>query len=318
MMPEQQTIPIDQISTDDTQTRASLNATIIKEYAEAYKEGIELPPIDVYFDGLVYWLSDGFHRLKAVEFLRRDAITANVHLGGRRDAILHAVGANEDHGLRRTNADRRTAVRILLTDPEWSTWANTEVARQCNVSEYLVRTIRSELMPAEGEPVKEKTRKVRRGTTTYPMKTERIGAKTSQKTSDLPEPDTAEEHIRPLAPVSSIQSKINNGITAPAEPETAVDQEPAVSPDIPPELPPSAERKPIELTPDTVAAGRMTLEPEATTIPEELLQQVTLAIRWDYATRVEQEVFVAEHREELQKILEKLGKNLDRQNAVSS
>jgi hypothetical protein len=140
-------IPLDRIATDGTQSRADLNDTVITEYAEAYQEGINFPAIDVYFDQKTYWVADGFHRLKAMQHIGRDSISANVHEGGKREAIMHAVGANETHGLRRTNADRRHAVHILLTDPEWSRWANTEIARQCNVSEFLVRTIRTELSP---------------------------------------------------------------------------------------------------------------------------------------------------------------------------
>jgi hypothetical protein len=65
-----ETIPIEKISTEGTQTRAELmNQTVIDEYAEAYKEGIELPPIEVYFDQDqdFYWLADGFHRLRAAQ-----------------------------------------------------------------------------------------------------------------------------------------------------------------------------------------------------------------------------------------------------------
>jgi hypothetical protein len=43
-----ETIPIDRISTEGTQTRAELNQTVIDEYADAYEQGVELPPIDVY------------------------------------------------------------------------------------------------------------------------------------------------------------------------------------------------------------------------------------------------------------------------------
>jgi hypothetical protein len=176
-----ETIHIDRISTDGTQTRAELNQAVISEYAEAYKEGIELPPIEVYFDETVYWLADGFHRVKAVQQIGRDTIAANVHSGGQREALGSALGANERHGLRRTNADRRHAVMIMLNDPEWGGWANTEIARQCHVSEFLVRTIRNEITAAETEPVKERTRQAQRGTTTYPMKTENIGATKSRR-----------------------------------------------------------------------------------------------------------------------------------------
>jgi hypothetical protein len=116
-MPEQHLVPIDRIATDGTQTRAQLNDTVIREYAEANEAGIELSPIDVYFDGEVYWLADGFHRLRAAEQLSRDTIAANVHQGTQRDAIFNAVGANETHGLRRTNTDRRKAVPSCSTTP---------------------------------------------------------------------------------------------------------------------------------------------------------------------------------------------------------
>ena len=92
-IPVAEIIPIDKISTEGTQTRAELNQTVIDEYAEAYEQGIELPPIDVYFDQDLYWLADGFHRLRAVQQIGRDTITANVHQGGQRDALLSALGS---------------------------------------------------------------------------------------------------------------------------------------------------------------------------------------------------------------------------------
>ena len=70
-------------------------------------------------------------------------------------------------GLRRSNADRRYAVHILLTDPEWSQWSNSEIARQCHVSEHLVRTVLDEIKPRETELAKEETKKARRGGKEY-------------------------------------------------------------------------------------------------------------------------------------------------------
>jgi hypothetical protein len=357
-----ETIRIDRISMEGTQARAELNQIIIGEYSEAYEQGVDLPPIDVYFDQETYWLGDGFHRVKAAQHIGRDSITANVHLGSRRDAILHAVGANEEHGLRRTNADRRKAVALMLDDPEWRAWANTEIARQCNVSEYLVRMVRSELMPAEAEPVKEKTRKVRRGSQTFDQNVTRIGRSRSQKEAavTVSQDDGLQQHeaVSQAPALSSIKSKIESGLLAtaapeespvvitpvtstepdipeavnathshlePPEPETiletaAADHEPAAPLEALPVSLPSAEFEPgpVKLTPGTVATGRITFDLQATTISEELVQQVTLGVRWEYATPAEQEAFVADHREELQKILEKLGKKLDRQKTATS
>jgi len=140
-----ETIPIDRIATDGTQTRAELNDTVIDEYAEAYGQGIELPPIEVYFDQETYWLADGFHRVRAVQQIGRDAIIATVHPGNQRDAILHAVSANETHGLRRNTADRRQAVLLLLNDPEWRLWSSHKIAEKCSVSHTFVNKIRREM-----------------------------------------------------------------------------------------------------------------------------------------------------------------------------
>ena len=309
-------IPIDRISTEGTQTRAELNDIVIAEYAEAYQQGIELPPIDVYYDEKTswYWLADGFHRVKAAQQIGRDSIAANVHPGDQRDALLSALGANETHGLRRSNADRRQAVMLMLKDPEWSAWANTEIARQCNVSEFLVRTIRNEITAAETEPVKERTRQARRGTTTYPMKTGNIGAtKSRRKAADVLKPGIAElqqnSTATPVAPVSSIQSKIDHGaidVQLPREPESSMpersasvmvpDEVPAVTPDTPLQSLSAAELDPGPGTGLPLAVSVLSAAAAA---------ELSLEDAWEWATHAEREAFVLQHRNGLQKLLKK-------------
>src|SRR5215471_8215285 len=122
-------------------------------------------------------LPNGFHRLQAAKQAGRDSIAATIHPGGQRGALLHALGANDAHGHRRTDADRRHAIELMLADPEWQAWSNREIARQCRVSEFLVRTVRQELVPPqETEAPPERTRKVTRGGKQFTMRTERIGA----------------------------------------------------------------------------------------------------------------------------------------------
>jgi len=48
----------------------------------------------------------------------------NIINGTQRDAILHSVGANATHGLRRSNQDKRKAVVTLLEDNEWCQWSD--------------------------------------------------------------------------------------------------------------------------------------------------------------------------------------------------
>ena len=60
----------------------------------------------------------------------RTTIQAEIHEGGKRDAILYACGANATNGIRLTNADKRQAVERLLADGEWSKWSDSEIARK--------------------------------------------------------------------------------------------------------------------------------------------------------------------------------------------
>jgi len=165
-------------------------------------------------------------------------MAATVHPGGQREALLHALGANETHGHRRTDADRRHAVELMLADPEWREWNNSAIARQCRVSEFLVRTVRQELAPPQEtqEPL-ERTRKVTRGGKTYTMRTGRIGTAARAKAPAAPSVAPPPAPTPPVVPaasggsdtadvsasVSSMQSKIDTlevGVSQPHQEET--------------------------------------------------------------------------------------------------
>src|SRR5574337_168137 len=126
-----------------TQSRANLNESVVAEYAEAMTEGAKLPAVTVFFDGSEYWLADGFHRYHGHKRIGALKIDAEVHNGTRRDAVLHSVGANAAHGLRRTNEDKRRAVETLLTAAEWSQWSDREIAKQCGVTHPFVAAVRN-------------------------------------------------------------------------------------------------------------------------------------------------------------------------------
>jgi hypothetical protein len=156
-----------------TQMRAAINESTVKEYAEVFETCAEwgnFPPLVAFYDGQQYWLADGFHRLTAWKLVM-DASTpvpVQVRSGTRRDAILYAVGANAQHGLRRTNADKRRAVETMLMDDEWSKWSDREIARQCFVSHQFVSDIRRAL--AANAQVLPGERMVRRGDSVYVQK----------------------------------------------------------------------------------------------------------------------------------------------------
>lgn len=134
------------ISTDGgTQTRASLNDETIRDYMLDMLDGALFPPVVVYYDGEIYWLADGFHRLEAAKRANQASIATELRQGTRRDAILYSVSANGTHGLRRTNEDKRRAVEALLHDPEWQQWSDIEISRRCGVSNRFVGNLREEL-----------------------------------------------------------------------------------------------------------------------------------------------------------------------------
>ena len=135
---------LNRISIDGgTQTRVALNEPAVAEYADALREGVKLPPVVVFFDGSAHWLADGFHRFHAHKAARKASINVDIKPGTRRDAVLYSVGANSTHGLRRTNEDKRRAVKTMLEDSEWSAWSDREIARQCGVSNTFVSNLRT-------------------------------------------------------------------------------------------------------------------------------------------------------------------------------
>lgn len=125
-----------------TQNRARLNEEAVSEYENALTEGAKFPPVTVFFDGSDYWLADGFHRYHANKNIGALDIEAEVHNGTKRAAILHSVGVNAAHGLRRSNADKRKAVETLLNDEEWAKWSDRQIAAACAVSHSFVAAIR--------------------------------------------------------------------------------------------------------------------------------------------------------------------------------
>ena len=143
------TLSVAAIRTDGgTQPRSTILRDVVEEYAAAMADGAKFPAITVFYDGAEYWLADGFHRLAATETAGSLTINCDVRQGTRRDAVLHSVGANAAHGMRRTNDDKRRAVRVLLEDAEWSQWSDREIARRCGVSPSHVGGLRPVASPS--------------------------------------------------------------------------------------------------------------------------------------------------------------------------
>lgn len=124
-----------------TQPRAKIDEAAVADYAEAMRDDAAFPPVVVFFDGEIYYLADGFHRVDAAYRLGLDAIEAEVKQGTHRDAIYYSLGANADHGLRRTAEDKRRAVMRMLEDKDWKSWPQGEIAKACRVSRPFVSEV---------------------------------------------------------------------------------------------------------------------------------------------------------------------------------
>lgn len=139
------------------QSRVEINEEMVAEYAHDMEQGDQFPPVTVHFDGIQYYLSDGFHRYHAARRIEKASIVANIIHGTFRDAQLYATSVNAKHGMRRTNADKRKAVMTMLDDFEWSQWSNAEIARHCGVSAAFVSNVRAEVEGTKPDTVKYRT-----------------------------------------------------------------------------------------------------------------------------------------------------------------
>lgn len=143
-----QEIPLDQITIDPrTQLRdGDMKQSLVAEYADHMRRHVVFPDVIVFGDTNI--LADGHYRVAAANLAGCETINAEVYEGDIRDAIKFAAGANYNHGLPRTNADKKKAVRTLLLDAEWNQWSNADLARTANVATSFARKIRRQMIAA--------------------------------------------------------------------------------------------------------------------------------------------------------------------------
>ena len=174
-----------------TQPRAAISQDVVDEYGVAMRSGAHFPPVVVFQSGTDYWLADGFHRYYAAQESKVTHLDAEVRQGTQRDAILYSVGANSEHGLRRTNEDKRRAVMTLLQDAEWAAWADNAIAKQCRVSNHLVAEVRAHLGEfqdmrkthlATFQDASDASRTCSRNGTEYQVQTANIGRRVPSET----------------------------------------------------------------------------------------------------------------------------------------
>lgn len=133
-----------------TQPRAALSDSVVDGYAEAMAGGAVFPPVEVYYDGTDYWLADGFHRVRAAQKAELADVEATVHQGTVQDAQWHSFGANQAHGLPRSNEDKEKTIRAALRHPKAVGMSDRSLAEHLGVHHVTVGKYRSE-MESTGE-----------------------------------------------------------------------------------------------------------------------------------------------------------------------
>lgn len=155
-----------------TQPRAELDYAVIAEYREDMERGDRFPPVVAWGTEERAYLSSGWHRYKARHQLGADGIEVDLRSGGLEDAIWHSLATNGDHGKRRTNADKRRAVRNALEmRPALS---DREIARHCAVDPGTVGRLR-EFLSVEKLQMSQNERIVERNGQHYVIETKSIG-----------------------------------------------------------------------------------------------------------------------------------------------
>lgn len=145
-------IPISSITLDKRlQLRVQENPEAIQEWATSMIAGVVYPDVKLMQVDEVLYLCDGWHRLKAAVRAEKSEIGAEIVVGTWRDALLAAIGANAQHGIRRTNEDKQRAVRTLLCDPEWAKMSNRDLGALAGVSHEMIRKVRDQLEQEDPE-----------------------------------------------------------------------------------------------------------------------------------------------------------------------
>ena len=213
-----------------TQSRVEINNEIVTEYAQAIKAGAEFPAVVVFNDGVDNWLADGFHRFHAHGQVGKTSILADVRQGTLRDAKFYSWKANQDHGQRRTNGDKRKIVLEVLADDEAGKWSDNHIAKEFGFSPTFVGSLRKSLSTVDSEKPTERTYTTKQGTTAT-MQTGGIGKKKkgqkAKETSESENLDADVNDLREHFKATGAQPYVDDGAPDEAEAEALRIQEEA-------------------------------------------------------------------------------------------
>lgn len=208
-------VAIDDLVIDQRlQARVGLDADAVEEYAAAYSNKHKLPPIETFdVEGTLY-VVDGFHRVPAAVEAGETFIRVEVAgEGSLDDAIWHAMAVNQGHGVRRTNEDKRRAVRLAVQSAIGREQSSRVIAEHLGVSDMLVGKVRKDWEAGQVQT---------NGTSPPVTRTGKDGKSYPTKPRKAPPPtEISEPQEQPDAPEPGASTPLDDDSPPPA-PKTAV------------------------------------------------------------------------------------------------
>ena len=185
-----------------TQPRQEINYEVVKDYAELMREGVAFPPVTVFFDGVDYWLADGFHRYHATKANATATIEAEVINGSVDDAEEYSFSANGGRGYELTKEDKKAIIRRMFLKERYAGWSQARIAKHVHVSAMFVSRVKAS-MEIKDEPT---TKKFVKDGVEKEMNVSNIGRKAKEQPAKPTEPnvepyDEKEDKIRELTDV---------------------------------------------------------------------------------------------------------------------
>lgn len=200
-------LKIKQIRLDgDTQSRDAINITAVDEYTESILNGDQFPPLEVFHDGVYYWLVDGFHRISAYQKAKIDEVDVIIHKGTIRDAEKYSLGVNDRHGIQRSKETKRKIALKALNDLEWSELSDREIGRICKLSNGFIHNVRKSM---NIERPKEKLVNTKHGNKTK-MDISNIGKKVNPVEILAPVEEPTDDHDQDIiSELSSLNEELH-------------------------------------------------------------------------------------------------------------
>lgn len=142
-------LPIASIETKAKTQQRPLCDETVAEYQRLVKfgykctqEGEGFPPIEVFYDGSAYYLTDGFHRWHAHRKAGERYIAAIVTEGTYKDARWASYGANTKHGLPLKLGQKKTIVLNVVQDEDFKFVTDDQISKHVGVSRTYVGQVR--------------------------------------------------------------------------------------------------------------------------------------------------------------------------------